>query len=166
MCLGGLHFVRPSFMRQPGIIFDLDGTLVDSVYQHAAAGHDTFRNSGITAAQWRFHRAIGMSGKLFLPKLLRDEGLPHSRALIGRLESGHSKRFTRPIRDIAPRPGAANLLKQLKRRSIPFAIATSGNGRQTRRVLRRVVGLPECPVITADDLAAGKPAHLFERTAK
>jgi HAD superfamily hydrolase (TIGR01509 family) len=166
MCPGELHFGSPIQMRQPGIIFDLDGTLVDSVYQHVTAWHEVLRKSGIAAAQWRIHCAIGMSGKLFLRKLLRDEGHRHSEALIGRLESGHAKRFTRLIRDIAPVRGAANLLKQLKRRSIPFAIATSGSGRQTTSLLRQIAGRPECPVITADDVAAAKPApDLFELAA-
>jgi HAD superfamily hydrolase (TIGR01509 family) len=153
-------------MRQPGIIFDLDGTLVDSVYQHVTAWHEVLRNSGIAAPQWRIHRAIGMSGKLFLPKLLREQGHRYSHALLGRLESGHSKRFTPLIRDVSPLPGAANLLKQLKRRSIPFAIATSGSGQQTTRLLRRIVGLPDCLVITADDVDSAKPApDLFELAA-
>jgi len=61
-------------MTQPAIIFDLDGTLVDSVYQHVTAWHGALRNHRILLAQWRIHRAIGMSGSLFLPKLFATGG--------------------------------------------------------------------------------------------
>jgi HAD superfamily hydrolase (TIGR01509 family) len=153
-------------MRQPAIIFDLDGTLVDSVYKHVTTWADVLRTNGIVSSEWRIHRAIGMSGKLFLPKLLRDEGHKHSPALIARLESLHSQRFSRIISEIFPLPGAAHLLKMLRRSSIPFAIATSGAGTQARRLLRRIPGVPECPVITADDVAVAKPApDLFELAA-
>ena len=153
-------------MRQPGIIFDLDGTLVDSVYQHVTAWREALLKHDIAAAQWRIHRAIGMSGRLFLPKLLKDEGHHPSMPLIRRLEKAHDDRFNGMIRQIAPLPGSLQLLKQLKRRSIPFAIATSGERRQTNRLLRRIVGFPACPVITADDVASAKPApDLFELAA-
>ena len=86
--------------------------------------------------------------------------------LIRRLEKAHDDRFNGMIRQIAPLPGSLQLLKQLKRRSIPFAIATSGERRQTNRLLRRIVGFPACPVITADDVASAKPApDLFELAA-
>jgi HAD superfamily hydrolase (TIGR01509 family) len=153
-------------MRQPGIIFDLDGTLVDSVYHHVRVWHDVLRKAGIVAAQWRIHGAIGMSGSLFLPKLLRDIGHAHSKSLVTRLQSAHARQFSTLIPHIEPLPGAGHLLKLLKRRNIPFAIATSGNAQHTNRLLRRVGG-SECPVITSEDVAAAKPApDLFELAAK
>jgi HAD superfamily hydrolase (TIGR01509 family) len=153
-------------MRQPAIIFDLDGTLVDSVYEHVMTWAEVLRTQGIVSSQWRIHRAIGMSGKLFLPKLLRDEGHRHSPSLVKKLEGLHSKRFNRVINEIAPLKGAAHLLNLLERNSIPFAIATSGAGIQAQRLLRRIGELPQCPVITADDVAAAKPApDLFELAA-
>jgi phosphoglycolate phosphatase-like HAD superfamily hydrolase len=54
-------------VKTPGIIFDLDGTLVDSVYQHVYTWNETLRASRVFVAQWRIHRAIGMGGRLFLP---------------------------------------------------------------------------------------------------
>lgn len=152
-------------MRQPGIIFDLDGTLVDSVYHHVRVWHEVLRKSGIVAPQWRIHGAIGMSGSLFLPKLLRDIGLAHSKSLVRRLQAAHAKQFSVLIPRIEPLPGATHLLKLLKRRNIPFAIATSGNAQHTKRLLHRVAG-PDCPVITSEDVAAAKPApDLFELAA-
>jgi phosphoglycolate phosphatase-like HAD superfamily hydrolase len=75
------------------MIFDLDGTLIDSVYQHVSAWREALAKHYIAVAQWRIHRAIGMSGRLFLPKLLRDEGHRTSMALVRRLETAHAKRF-------------------------------------------------------------------------
>jgi HAD superfamily hydrolase (TIGR01509 family) len=153
-------------MKLPGIIFDLDGTLVDSVYQHVVSWHEALRSSGIICAQWRIHRAIGMSGKQFLPKLLRDEGQHHSHRLIERLESAHAKHFNRLVRSIAPIRGAAQLMNMLKQRSIEFAIATSGDANQTKTLLARIKGRAACPVVTADDVAEAKPApDLFELAA-
>lgn len=145
-------------MKTPGIIFDLDGTLVDSVYQHVASWHETLRTARLAVSQWRIHRAIGMGGSLFLPKLLRDEGLRHSQGLITRLESTHQKHFDRMIGRIDALPGAGELLRLLKRRSIPFAIATSGAAGQTKCLLARISNRPDCPVVTADDVEAAKPA--------
>src|ERR1700753_2000237 len=98
-------------MPQPGIIFDLDGTLVDSVYHHVRVWHEVLRKSGIVAAQWRIHGAIGMSGSLFLPKLLRDIGHSHPHSTLARLQSAHAKLFSKLISQIEPLPGATNLLK-------------------------------------------------------
>lgn len=154
-------------MKTPGIIFDLDGTLVDSVYQHIATWNQTLRDSRIILPQWRIHRAIGMSGRLFLTKLLRDEGLPHSPKLITRLESTHQKHFDRLIGRIDPLVGAGELLRILLKRSVPFAIATSGAAGQTKRLLARIPNRPDCPVLTADDVQAAKPApDLFQLAAQ
>ena len=154
-------------LKTPGIIFDLDGTLVDSVYQHVFTWNEAIRSSHLSVPQWRIHRAIGMSGNLFLPKLLRDEGLKHSPAVIKRLESIHQRRFNRLIASIEPLPGAGELLRLLAKRSIPFAVATSGGASQTKRVLARIPNRPDCPVITADDVDAAKPApDLFQLAAQ
>jgi HAD superfamily hydrolase (TIGR01509 family) len=154
-------------LKTPGIIFDLDGTLVDSVYQHVAVWNEALRMARIPVSQWRVHRAIGMSGSLFLPKLLRDEGHRHSQTLVARLEAAHQKRFDRIINRIDALPGAGELLRLLKRWSIPFAIATSGGAGQTKRLLARVSNRPDCPVLTADDVEAAKPApDLFHLAAQ
>jgi HAD superfamily hydrolase (TIGR01509 family) len=154
-------------MKTPGIIFDLDGTLVDSVYQHVSTWNDTLRAARITVAQWRIHRAIGMGGSLFLPKLLRDEGIRHSTAVVTRLEAAHQKHFDRTIGRIDPLPGASELLRLLERQSIPFAVATSGAAGQTKRLLARIPNRPDCPVITADEVEAAKPApDLFHLAAQ
>jgi beta-phosphoglucomutase-like phosphatase (HAD superfamily) len=58
----------------PAFLFDLDGTLVDSVYQHVLAWREALEKSGIELAVWRIHRRIGMSGGLLIDALLREIG--------------------------------------------------------------------------------------------
>jgi HAD superfamily hydrolase (TIGR01509 family) len=153
-------------MKPPALIFDLDGTLVDSVYEHVSTWHRALRKFGVEAPQWKIHRAIGMSGKLFLPKLLKELGHRSSPALVSRLESARAPLFAKLIPSIAALPRASELLNLLRRHKIPFAIATSGDGAQARRLLRRIPKLPDCPIVTADDVAAAKPApDLFELAA-
>src|SRR5206468_1405888 len=62
--------------RGPAFLFDLDGTLVDSVYQHVLAWREALEQGGIELSVWRIHRRIGMSGGLFLDGLARETGRP------------------------------------------------------------------------------------------
>ena len=57
---------------QPALLFDLDGTLVDSVYQHLIAWQEALATCGIELSVWRIHRRIGMSGGLFIDALSRE----------------------------------------------------------------------------------------------
>ena len=59
---------------EPAFLFDLDGTLVDSVYQHVVAWRAALAGVGINLPVWRIHRRIGMSGGLFVQALLRETG--------------------------------------------------------------------------------------------
>ena len=72
-------------MGAPALIFDLDGTLVDSVYQHVLAWKDALDAEGIDLSVWRIHRRIGMSGGLFLNQLLRETGADPAALLAARL---------------------------------------------------------------------------------
>src|ERR1700734_1408581 len=58
----------------PAFLFDLDGTLIDSVYQHVIAWRAALSRLGIDLSVWRIHRRIGMSGGLFVSALLRGAG--------------------------------------------------------------------------------------------
>jgi beta-phosphoglucomutase-like phosphatase (HAD superfamily) len=62
--------------RRTGILFDLDGTLIDSVYQHVLAWREALEAEGIDIPVWKIHRRIGMSGGLFARALLREVGAP------------------------------------------------------------------------------------------
>ncbi|HET9556239.1 MAG TPA: HAD family hydrolase, partial [Actinomycetota bacterium] len=76
-------------MQRTVFVFDLDGTLVDSVYQHVLAWQEALEVGGIELSVWRIHRRIGMSGGLFVGALLRETGQPVDAELVGRLQQAH-----------------------------------------------------------------------------
>ncbi|MGH2475104.1 MAG: HAD family hydrolase, partial [Candidatus Limnocylindrales bacterium] len=73
-------------VRRTGILFDLDGTLIDSVYQHVLAWREALEAEGIDIPVWTIHRRIGMSGGLFARALLRVVGAPISPEVAERLQ--------------------------------------------------------------------------------
>src|SRR5437016_11290637 len=113
-------------------LFDLDGTLVDSVYQHVLAWREALEETGIELSVWRIHRRIGMSGGLLVNALLRETGRPLSREEMARLQRGHVEAYAHRIGQVRPLPGARELLAYLSRAGIPWAIATSGKMESAR----------------------------------
>jgi beta-phosphoglucomutase-like phosphatase (HAD superfamily) len=101
------------------MLFDLDGTLVDSAYQHVLAWHETFSDFRMDIPNWKIHRRIGMSGSFFLPPLLREIGHSANPATIKRLEKRHAKYFTRRIKTVRILPGARELLQHLTKIGLP-----------------------------------------------
>src|ERR1700752_3397855 len=110
----------------PAFLFDLDGTLADSVYQHVLASREALEKTGIELAVWRIHRRIGMSGGLLVNALLRETGLPVTREQTTRLRTFHAEAYVRLGGQVRPLPGARELLDHLTRAGVPWAIATSG----------------------------------------
>jgi haloacid dehalogenase superfamily, subfamily IA, variant 3 with third motif having DD or ED/haloacid dehalogenase superfamily, subfamily IA, variant 1 with third motif having Dx(3-4)D or Dx(3-4)E len=142
----------------PPILFDLDGTLVDSAYQHVLAWHETFTDFRMDIPNWKIHRRIGMSGSFFLPGLLREIGHPGNPAQIKRLEKRHGEYFTRKIKTIRVLPGAHELLRHLSAIGLPWTIATSGERAQMEKLVKGL-GLPRSlPLVTGDDVKNAKPA--------
>src|SRR5215469_2567909 len=107
-------------------VFDLDGTLVDSVYQHVAAWQEALLAAGIEVSLWRIHRRVGMSGGLFTNMLLREIDREIDPSVLDRALSHHDEAYARLAPSLRPLPGAARLLEHLSRTGIPWAIATSG----------------------------------------
>src|SRR6184192_1074684 len=99
--------------RGPAFLFDLDGTLVDSVYQHVLAWRDALEGAGIELSVWRIHRRIGMSGGLFLNALLRETGRRMSDEETARVQRIHKESFARQVKGVRPLPGARELLTYL-----------------------------------------------------
>src|SRR5215207_8467463 len=97
-------------LSSPAFLFDLDGTLVDNVYQHVLAWRDALAETGIELAVWRIHRKIGMSGGLFAKALLREIGRPVTADESDRLQQGHARAYARLASQVRPFAGSLELL--------------------------------------------------------
>ncbi|HTW27636.1 MAG TPA: HAD family hydrolase [Acetobacteraceae bacterium] len=141
-----------------GFLFDLDGTLVDSVYQHVLAWKEALDKENIPLSVWRIHRKIGMSGGLFANMLLRETGLDVSQERLDRLRALHAAAYKRIGSHIRPLPGARELLDYLTGAQIPWAIATSGR-METARVNLDALGVDPAKqaVVTRDMVKYAKP---------
>jgi HAD superfamily hydrolase (TIGR01509 family) len=138
-------------------LFDLDGTLVDSVYQHVLAWRQALETAGIELAVWRIHRRIGMSGGLFVNALLRETGHQVTAAEEANIQRLHAEAYAREVRQVRPLPGARELLSYLSQAGVPWAIATSGRIDSARPVLEILGVNPEVTVITRDQVQHAKP---------
>jgi HAD superfamily hydrolase (TIGR01549 family) len=142
---------------ETAFLFDLDGTLVDSVYQHVLAWREALEEGGIRLAVWRIHRQIGMSGGLFVNALLRETGHSVSADEVERLQRIHSAAYSRYSSQVRPLPGALELLDYLTRAGVPWAIATSGRMETARRILDLLNIGPDVVVVTRDQVRHAKP---------
>ena len=141
----------------PAFLFDLDGTLIDSVYQNVIAWRNALAKLDIDLSVWRIHRRIGMSGGLFVSALLRETGCSLSAAEIESLQLDHATEYLAQVQSVRALPGAAELLAALTRRGIPWAIATSGRRIMAERALA-MLGLPaDAPMVTRDMVRRAKP---------
>ena len=141
----------------PAFLFDLDGTLIDSVYQHVIAWRAALSRLDIDLSVWRIHRRIGMSGGLFVSALLRETGRTLSEADIALLQDVHRQEYLAQADTVRPLPGAADLLAALTERKVAWAIATSSY-RATAQHALAMLGLPEdAPMVTRDLVRHAKP---------
>jgi HAD superfamily hydrolase (TIGR01549 family) len=140
-----------------GFVFDLDGTLVDSVYQHVLAWREALAATGIELSVWRIHRKIGMSGGLLTNALLRETGREVTADDAERLRKLHAESYRRLSDQVRPLPGARELLAYLDEMAAPWAIATSGYLESAGPALE-LLDIPDgVPVITRDRVEYAKP---------
>ena len=143
---------------EASFLFDLDGTLVDSVYQHVLAWKEALDEEGIDLSVWRIHRKIGMSGGLFTNQLLRATNVPINDERIDRLRRLHAAAYRRQAAQIRPLPGARELLATLTEAGVKWAIATSGRMETAAQNLAALGVDPDTvPVITRDLVKYAKP---------
>jgi HAD superfamily hydrolase (TIGR01549 family) len=148
---GGLAPGRTAFL------FDLDGTLVDSVYQHVLAWREAMAKVGIELAVWTIHRRIGMSGGLMANAILHETGHAVTAEEASRLVRLHAEAYARLTDQVRPLPGARELLGYLSQTGVPWAIATSGRMESARPTLEALGVGPEVPVVTRDEVRHAKP---------
>lgn len=143
---------------RPVFLFDLDGTLVDSVYEHVLAWQEALTTEGIDLSVWRIHRKIGMSGGLFTNQLLRETRIEITPDRIERLGRLHAQAYQKFKGKIRPLPGACKLLETLTEAQIPWAIATSGRMETAAQNLAALGVNPDKDVVvTRDDVKYAKP---------
>jgi len=139
-------------------VFDLDGSLVDSVYQHVLAWREALDTEGIELSVWRIHRKIGMSGGLFTNQLLREIGVEISTDLLQLLREHHAAAYKQLRARVRPLPGARELLSWLSDSGIPWAIATSGRMETASFNLSALdVDPARTAVVTRDQVKYAKP---------
>ena len=108
------------------LIFDLDGTLVDTVYAHIFAWQRALAEAGMAIDGWRIHRKIGMSGGLFTRAVAREIGRELTLQEAEALQRRHGELFRKLLPERRPLPGAVELIEFLYSNQILFGIATSG----------------------------------------
>jgi len=149
--------MQRSASSRPALLLDLDGTLVDSVYQHVLAWREALETEGFHLSVWRIHRRIGMSGGLFLKALVRELGHSLTDEQAERLQKAHAEGFVQRMDQVRPLPGARELLSTLTAMNVRWAIATSGSDKTAAGALALLAIPKGTPIITRDQVAYAKP---------
>ncbi|MGE5140595.1 MAG: HAD family hydrolase [Rudaea sp.] len=139
------------------LIFDLDGTLVDTVYAHVFTWQRALAEAGMPIDGWRIHRRIGMSGGLFTRAVARELGREISAAEAKALQRRHGELFAEFLPERRPLPGARELLAFLRSARIPHGIATSGQRPEIDRSLHSLGVGSETVVVERGDVLRAKP---------
>ena len=141
----------------PALIFDLDGTLVDTVYAHVFAWQRALAERGMAIDGWRIHRRIGMSGGLFTRAVGRELGRTLGEDEAHALQDRHGALFREMLPERHPLPGAPELLAALRAAGVVHGIATSGRRPEIDASLD-VLGVPaDAVVVQRGDVARAKP---------
>jgi HAD superfamily hydrolase (TIGR01549 family) len=141
----------------PALIFDLDGTLVDTVYAHVFAWQRALAERDMAIDGWRIHRRIGMSGGLFTRALARELDRTFSDEDARAIQARHGELFRELLPQRRPLPGARELLAELRDTSVTHGIATSGRRPEIDASLD-ALGVPaDMVVVERGDVGRAKP---------
>ena len=143
--------------RETAFLLDLDGTLIDNVYQHVLAWKEALDEIGIAVPTWRLHRKLGMSGGLFVQALMAEIGRTMTNEEVARLRESYRTAYRGYARTVCPLPGAKELLRHLTDSGIPWAIVTSAH-RSSALTRLAMLELPDdVMVVTRDMVRHAKP---------
>jgi HAD superfamily hydrolase (TIGR01509 family) len=141
----------------PALIFDLDGTLIDTVYAHVFAWQRALAEAGLPIDGWRIHRRIGMSGGLFTRAVARELGRPLSDREVESMQARHGELFRELLPERRPLPGAIELLAELRMLGVAHGIATSGRRPEIDASLGALGLGEETVVVERGDVLRAKP---------
>jgi HAD superfamily hydrolase (TIGR01549 family) len=139
------------------LIFDLDGTLIDTVYAHVFAWQRALAEAGLPIEGWRIHRRIGMSGGLFTRAVARELGRPLSNEEVEQIQGRHGELYRELLPERRPLPGAVALLAHLREAGVPFGIATSGRRPEIDASLEALGVGDDVVVVERGDVLRAKP---------
>jgi HAD superfamily hydrolase (TIGR01509 family) len=139
------------------LIFDLDGTLVDTVYAHVLAWQRALNEAGMPIEGWKIHRRIGMSGGLFTRAVAREVGRPLGPDEAERIQSRHGELYRALLPERRPLPGAVELLEELRREGVQHGIATSGRRPEIDASLEALGVGDETVIVARGDVQRAKP---------
>ena len=141
----------------PALIFDLDGTLVDTVYAHVFAWQRALTEAELPIDGWRIHRRIGMSGGLFTRAVARELGRPLTAAEVEGIQARHGELFRELLPGRRPLPEAVELLAELRSLGVPHGIGTSGRRPEIDASLEALGVGEETVVVERGSVERAKP---------
>ena len=137
-------------------VFDVDGTLVDSNYQHALAWFRAFRRFDITLPLWQLHRGIGMGGDNYVAHVAGDDV---EERYGKQLREAWTEEFDEFIGEVQPFAAARPLLQEIKKRGFKLVLASSGKAQHVDVFLDLIGGRDLADAwTTSDDVESSKPA--------
>ena len=140
------------------LIFDLDGTLIDTVYAHVFAWQKALEEAGMPIDGWRIHRRVGMSGGLFTRAVAREVGHDLRPEQAEALQRRHGELFRQLLPDRRPLPGSVALLRRLREARVPHGIATSGRRPEIDASLAALEVPSSTVVVERGEVSRAKPA--------
>ncbi len=139
------------------LVFDLDGTLVDSVYAHVRAWQGALEEAGLVVDGHRLHRHVGSSGTLIVRFAQRETGRDLSAEQMETLHRRHGQLFRQMVPNPRPLPGAIEMFRALRAARISHAIATASYRPLINASLDAVGVGPEAVVVEGKAELQGKP---------
>src|SRR4051812_47907281 len=138
-----------------GVLFDVDGTLVDTTYLHAVCWWEALRQTGRTVSAARIHRAIGMGSDKLLDHLL---GADHDPDQAEQASAAHKSLYRTYWDRLSPLPGAADLLRACAARGLRVVLASSADPEELA-MLRRILDADDviAAATSAGDADRSKP---------